>query len=564
MRKSFIYVKIGLSIKYCGDMVMADEKNIDAEMDALFNDIFSEESGETMNTYKDENNGIFDLLGFSEEEKEKAAQELAQEDERYGTTFASEDTATPEPAVQGMSSSEEERLNSMLDDIFSDGEDSGKTEEKDTLREPDTPATPEVENTVSVEEVVAPKVEDTAPVEEVVAPKVEDTASVEESFSMPLSDEVLEGIDFNEDLTKSLSEDHGVEELLQEQALSPRALKKQQKKAEKEQRKAERAAAKQAKKEAARLAKEAKETEAITEPGIQEEQFETMISLDSSEIEEQNASVDAGVDAQPAGFLNKLSYVLFGPEEDDAPTEEELAAIEEKKAKKEQRKQEKQQKKAEQNEQKAAKKKQAMEMAVVKKAAAKDKKEKIRQQEEEEDAKEKRITPKAVVTVAVILLVLGVTVVFGTNQFTYHMAISRATNYFEMQKYKKAYEQIVGVDVKDRDKQIRDKIYCVMYVQSQLDAYDNFYKLEMYENALDSLVKGTRKYNAHIEEAKKLGIESDLNELKAQVDGRLQNEFGLTSQTVEQWLTLDQETYTEQLRNYVLNRNFNNETAKMD
>ncbi|MDD5948727.1 MAG: hypothetical protein PUC39_03215, partial [Lachnospiraceae bacterium] len=424
--------------------------------------------------------------------------------------------------------------------------------------------TPEVENTVSAEEVVAPTVEDTAPAEEVVAPTVEDTASVEEPFNMPLSDEVLEGIDFNEDLTKSLSEDHGVEGLLQEESLSPRALKKQQKKAEKEQRKAERAAAKQAKKEAARLAKEAKKNVAITQPGMQEEQFETTISLDSSETEEQNASVDTGVDAQPDGFLNKLSYVLFGPEEDDAPTEEELAAIEEKKAKKEQRKQEKQQKKAEQNEQKAVKKKQAMEMAVVKKAAAKDKKEKIRQQEEEEDAKEKRITPKAVVTVAVILLVLGVTVVFGTNQFTYHMAISRATNYFEMQKYKKAYEQIVGVDVKNRDKQIRDKIYCVMYVQSQLDAYDNFYKLEMYENALDSLVKGTRKYNAHIEEAKKLGIESDLNELKAQVDGRLQNEFGLTSQTVEQWLTLDQETYTEQLRNYVLNRNFNNETAKMD
>ena len=131
------------------------------------------------------------------------------------------------------------------------------------------------------------------------------------------------------------------------------------------------------------------------------------------------------------------------------------------------------------------------------------------------------------------------------------MVIKRAENYFAMQKYRKAYEQIVGVDVKDRDQQIKDKIYCVMYVQSQIDSYKNFTTLEMYESALDSLVKASKKYDEHIDEARELGIDSDLDGLKAKIDSELQSEFGLGVEQVNQWKSLDQEAYTKELRNYI-------------
>ena len=131
------------------------------------------------------------------------------------------------------------------------------------------------------------------------------------------------------------------------------------------------------------------------------------------------------------------------------------------------------------------------------------------------------------------------------------MVIKRATNYFEVQKYRMAYEQIVGVDVKNRDQLIRDKIYCVMYVQQQLDSYDNFNKLGMHENALDSLIKGVRKYNEHIEEARELGIEKDLEDLYAQINGELAGRYGVNTDTLNRWISLDRETYSNELRNYV-------------
>jgi hypothetical protein len=158
-----------------------------------------------------------------------------------------------------------------------------------------------------------------------------------------------------------------------------------------------------------------------------------------------------------------------------------------------------------------------------------------------------------------ILLILLIVVVFGTNQFNYRMVITRAVNYFEMQKYKMAYEQIVGVDVKDRDQQIKDKIYCVMYVQQQIDSYNNFCKLEMYENALDSLVKGVSKYDAHIEEARELGIEADLDGLRDLIEKELQQQFGLSMDTVEQWIQMDQVEYSKQLQAYVASMQFTEE-----
>ena len=190
-------------------------------------------------------------------------------------------------------------------------------------------------------------------------------------------------------------------------------------------------------------------------------------------------------------------------------------------------------------------------MAVVKKAAKKDKQAQIRLQEEEEDAKEKKISRGSVAFTALVLVLLCGIVLAGTSIFNYKTVIMRANNYFNAQKYKLAYEQIAGVDIKKNDQKLSDKIYCVMYVQQQLDSYNNFCQLGMYDYALDSLIKGLKKYNLHYEEAQTLGVNAQLEGLKLQIETELSKQYQLTEETVSQWMSFDKAKYYKTVCDYV-------------
>lgn len=567
------------------------------------NDIFQGdiiEAGEDTISFLDENDEVFNLLGMSEEEKEKASQALREEDKQYNDAAGSEESSldnmlsqaeqageqgvpeqTEEVDLQDMlGMMESDSLEDMLEqvdlqdmpeqteqmdfeDMLSQAEqgDSVNMPEQDDLKEdervdslnstdvaPDTLESTEDEN---LEEAVRALIQDMDDGTDALASGDDELANLD---SLHISDEVMEGIDFNEDLTNA-SEDDMLEATAPSGEETNWLKKKEEKVQKKEEKKEEKRKAKEAKKKAKQMAKEE------TENAMEDTAGAALDDINLDQILSEGEAQPSGTETKTApaeklSFGQKLSLTLFGPEEDEELSAEEIARLEEKQAAKEKKKEEKAQKKAEAQQEKAQKKAQAREMAVVKKAAAQDKKEQIRQQEEEEDAKEKKFTSKQVSLVAVILALLACTVVLGTNQFNYHMMIARATNYFEMQKYRKAYEQIVGVDVKDRDQLIRDKIYCVMYVQQQIDSYQNFCKLEMYDSGLDSLVKGFRKYNKHYAEAKELGIEADLDRLRATIENELSNQYGLSIPVIEEWLTLDQTTYTQTVRDYVASMQF--------
>lgn len=574
----------------------------------LFDDYIIDES-ETATTYENENAEIFSMLEVSDADIAKVTASLDSDDKKYasGSNYAPSENvhttsdvsdstpsdvsdSTPSDVSDSDSISEDDMQN-LLNELQTDPLDQMNsiidqaTEKTETVPEvnlgEDHALEDAIANSMSIGDVIDMANEQNKDNTTEESGTMSDNFGfnediVEENPSydalMITDDDVLEGIDFDEDLTKDLTLDGSIEDYMEESQLSERELKKLKKKEEKERKKAEKLAAKNAKKAAKQAAKV---QQPVGEDVIQSVADVAAKGLDQA-VEDKAEEVDLdglfeGTDdfitadeqtdtvsnaGEKISFMQKLSLLLFGPEEeeDQGPTEEEIAKAEAKKAEKERKKEEKAAAKEEKEAAKAVKKNQAKEMAVVKKAAAKDKKEKIRQEEEEEDAKEKKITPKAVISVVVILSLLGSLVVFGTNQFNYTMVIKRAENYFEMQKYRKAYEQIVGVDVKDRDKQIKDKIYCVMYVQNQLDSYKNFTTLEMYESALDSLVKGSKKYDEHIEEARALGIESDLDGLKSKIDSELQSQYGLSPDQINEWKSLDQENYTRELRDFIAAR----------
>lgn len=251
-----------------------------------------------------------------------------------------------------------------------------------------------------------------------------------------------------------------------------------------------------------------------------------------------------------------LMTILFGePDEDDELSPEELEAIEqkkaEKKAKKEAAKLAKEEKKAAAKEEKAAK-------AGDKKKAQEEKKKvravkKAKQKEEEEKNAEpvKPLNKPAVVFI--FTLFLGGTFLFylGMNNFNYTQAIQKATDYFDNQKYHKAYDEIKGVEVKEKDQDLKDRIYTVMYVERLYESYQNNIKLDCQKKALDSLLRGVDKYYEYYDEAQKLGIVDDLNYSFAQIQTALQDHYGITVEQAAAINQLDSYEYVQTVDQYV-------------
>ncbi len=251
-----------------------------------------------------------------------------------------------------------------------------------------------------------------------------------------------------------------------------------------------------------------------------------------------------------------LMTILFGePDEDDELSPEELEAIEqkkaEKKAKKEAARLAKEEKKAAVKEEKAAKtgdKKKAQEekkkVRAVKKAKQKE--------EEEKNAEPVKPLNKPAV-VFIFTLFLGGTFLFylGMNNFNYTLAIQKATDYFDNQKYHKAYDEIKGVEVKEKDQDLKDRIYTVMYVERLYEAYQNNIELDRQKKALDSLLRGVDKYYEYYDEAQKLGIVDDLNYSFAQVQTALQDHYGITVEQAAAINQLDSYEYVQTVDQYV-------------
>ncbi|MHB8132273.1 MAG: hypothetical protein ACYDEX_25245 [Mobilitalea sp.] len=146
----------------------------------------------------------------------------------------------------------------------------------------------------------------------------------------------------------------------------------------------------------------------------------------------------------------------------------------------------------------------------------------------------------------IVFLFFGLLVLLllvGTNVLSYTLSIQNATNYFDKQKYTQAYNEVYGIEIKDEDIEIYDKIMTVMFVNKQLNSYNSYYSMEKYPEALDSLLKGLSRYEKYIELATMLGIKTDLDYVRSQILAELNNEFNLTE--IEALKLIDYENMEE-------------------
>lgn len=174
-------------------------------------------------------------------------------------------------------------------------------------------------------------------------------------------------------------------------------------------------------------------------------------------------------------------------------------------------------------EQKAEKKAEQTALKEAKKA------EKMRLKAEQEAAEVVgKINPLGAALVLVVFVVVCVVTLVGTQVISYSASINNAENSFEQRDYRGAYESLSGVSVSEDSEELKDKIRICMQLQHQLEAYDNYFEMGMYLEALDSLVKGIRSYDANISKAEQYDVMSQFSELEAKLEKQLQEEFGVT------------------------------------
>lgn len=256
------------------------------------------------------------------------------------------------------------------------------------------------------------------------------------------------------------------------------------------------------------------------------------------------------ISGQSEKTKKSFMQILFGdPDEEDELSEEELKLIEEKKAAKKAKKEAVKQEKKE----KAAKEKEKKNIENKKKKQQSDEKKRLKAQKRvSEEAEPEKPLNKPMVAFVFSLFLGGIFLFYVfTNNLNYTQAIERASNFFARQKYKSAYDEIVGVEVKKKDQELKDRIYTVMYVERLYEAYENNLTLNREEKALDSLLRGVDKYYEHYEEASELGITGDLDFCFNQIQTALVQRYGISVEEALELNKLENYQYVQLIDGYV-------------
>ena len=211
-------------------------------------------------------------------------------------------------------------------------------------------------------------------------------------------------------------------------------------------------------------------------------------------------------------------------------------------------------KKAEKQAEKAAKKEEKKKLKEAKKAekaAAKEEKKKQKEEEAAAEAAELEVVGKlnkVGVSIIVIATILFLTVeIAGTNVFGYISTKNKAVDYFEMGKYTQAYQEAIGTNMSEKDKEEYDKIKVVMKVQQSLNAYQNYDRVSYYPEALDALLRGLKRYDANIDRGIELEVDSDMMSCRKQILTLLQADFNLSESDAYSILALDSEKYQKKV-----------------
>ena len=298
-------------------------------------------------------------------------------------------------------------------------------------------------------------------------------------------------------------------------------------------------------------------SETENEKAVSDEDDELMRILsgtgeDSEILEADNAKAEVQPDDEvkeekkpkKQGFLAKLSKLLFG---DDEPDEEEISGMQAEPAVTEMS---------------------MDDMDILKELEGSSDGDKKGGKEKKKKEKEKKVKPKKekkpkppaepdntpplpkvpVILVFVMAASILVLVLAGTHLLGYSNSFADADQAFAEGRYSDAFQAVAGEKVKEKDTDTYEKYRITAMVSAEYEAYESMMDAEVYDMALDSLIRTVQRYDKYLQDAETYGCRGEFDKIESAAETALQQDFGLTAEDARTMYALsNKETYSREI-----------------
>ena len=299
---------------------------------------------------------------------------------------------------------------------------------------------------------------------------------------------------------------------------------------------------------------------------------DSYFNMSDDELFNEPPAEDEGIQQEPEeidqGFFGKLfgtKKAETGKTKNDEnkqiikEVEEEIKEEDHKAEKKSKKKKSKKEKSKKNVELKGSEEEQEGEEGKESQSNKKRKKEKKKKEKKVKTPKEKEILPKEpplpkkpVILIMLMAASILALVLISNRVIDYQSTISKADSSFINRNYEQAYENIIGVNVKEEDKQLYDRIRVMMKLEAKYNMYLSHIEQNEYDEALNDLIMGVIKYDQYKKEAEELGISQAFDDELALIEEQLNVVFGVDADQARNWYhTLSALDYTEMVRNVV-------------
>ena len=236
------------------------------------------------------------------------------------------------------------------------------------------------------------------------------------------------------------------------------------------------------------------------------------------------------------GFLAKLSKLLFG---DDEPDEEEISGMQAEPAVTEMS---------------------MDDMDILKELEGSSDGDKKGGNEKKKKEKKKKPKPPAepdntpplpkvpVILVFVMAASILVLVLAGTHLLGYSNSFADADQAFAEGRYSDAFQAVAGEKVKEKDTDTYEKYRITAMVSAEYEAYESMMDAEVYDMALDSLIRTVQRYDRYLQDAETYGCRGEFDKIESAAETALQQDFGLTAEDARTMYALsNKETYSREI-----------------
>ena len=193
-----------------------------------------------------------------------------------------------------------------------------------------------------------------------------------------------------------------------------------------------------------------------------------------------------------------------------------------------------------------------------KKKEKRPKKKKEKKKKEKKPKKEKeppkpsdfvKVTPITFIGIAVFTAIIVAALLISSNVITYNRNISQARKHFENGKFGAAYDQIVGMKMKEEDQEFGYQLRAVMCIYKDYVSYENYLNAGMVVEGLDCLIKSFNDYDEFVDDAYKYGVLKQFEDVKELITATLL-EYGIDENQARTYLQIEnKEQYFEILKN---------------